>query len=536
MRCFAAPIALFGCCGCLLFAGVKAQDEVAGEDAQVEIALAQGGYTTSATANDIAVGGVWQDDLLYVAITTGGSLEENSFGGTDIVLISYTEDLVEVETTQIGGSGDDIIKAISIEGSTLTGIVIVGSTAVSDDDDSDLLFGLETAPGETDWFIAIVDNSLNVANAYVNGTAFDVEQATAVGADADGEGYYVAGLTFGDYIDDNLGTGTSDAWVLKINADLDDIEWQWQFGTTVNDVPSALVVGDSAVYVVGTTSDFDGDLTSDEEEETAPIFVCAYDLEDGGDGEEWCVANDEIGVMSDATEAHGAVLSEDGTELFVSGHTEGVIPGFDGEATDGAELFVMSVDVDDGTVNWVWQSETNATAFGRGGVVMADDGVSPIVAGIAFGNLFNLSFTYWEGGSGDMVAAKIDPDDLEVSKYYVAAAATNLTREEAFAMVKDPDVTDGVFLIGAQDGVFDDEDFEPEEDPDSESGENLYNYLTLKVQLEVLPEDEEEDTGPDYPYWYIGVPLFAAGGILFVVAYKWSAASQAAKAKQASMI
>lgn len=56
----------------------------------------------------------------------------------------------------------------------------------------------------------------------------------------------------------------------------------------------------------------------------------------------------------------------------------------------------MSVDVDDGTVNWVWQSETNATAFGRGGVVMADDGVSPIVAGIAFGNLFNLSFTYWE--------------------------------------------------------------------------------------------------------------------------------------------
>lgn len=49
--------------------------------------------------------------------------------------------------------------------------------------------------------------------------------------------------------------------MLKINADLDDIEWQWQFGTTVNDVPSALVVGDSAVYVVGTTSDFDGDLS-----------------------------------------------------------------------------------------------------------------------------------------------------------------------------------------------------------------------------------------------------------------------------------
>lgn len=54
----------------------------------------------------------------------------------------------------------------------------------------------------------------------------------------------------------------------------------------------------------------------------------------------------------------------------------------------------------------------------------------------------------------------------------------------------------------------------------------MSNYLGLKVQLDPLPEEEEEDTGPDYPYWYIGVPVFAIGGILFVVAYKWAAASQ----------
>lgn len=56
----------------------------------------------------------------------------------------------------------------------------------------------------------------------------------------------------------------------------------------------------------------------------------------------------------------------------------------------------MSIDTDDGSVNWVWQSQLNATAFGTGGVVMADDGVSPIVSGVAFGNQFNLTFTYWE--------------------------------------------------------------------------------------------------------------------------------------------
>lgn len=65
-------------------------------------------------------------------------------------------------------------------------------------------------------------------------------------------------------------------------------------------------------------------------------------------------------------------------------------------ATDVDELFVLSIDPDDGAINWVWQSEANATAFGTGGVVMADDGISPIISGIAFGNQFNLSFTYWE--------------------------------------------------------------------------------------------------------------------------------------------
>lgn len=53
------------------------------------------------------------------------------------------------------------------------------------------------------------------------------------------------------------------------------------------------------------------------------------------------------------------------------------------------------------------------------------------------------------------------------------------------------------------------------------------NYLVLKVELEVLPEkEEEEDDGRDFPYWYIEVPLFAGGIALFAVAYKWAAASQ----------
>ena len=63
-------------------------------------------------------------------------------------------------------------------------------------------------------------------------------------------------------------------------------------------------------------------------------------------------------------------------------------------ATDSYELFLVSLDVDSGDINWVWQSEANATAYGSGGVVLAEDG-SPIVGGIAFGNQFNLTSDYW---------------------------------------------------------------------------------------------------------------------------------------------
>lgn len=66
-------------------------------------------------------------------------------------------------------------------------------------------------------------------------------------------------------------------------------------------------------------------------------------------------------------------------------------------------------------------------------------------------------------GSGDFVAAKIDitdPDNIEVSKYFVAAAASNETREQPYSIVKDPNEDDAVYLLGDQTGNFEDEDVE----------------------------------------------------------------------------
>lgn len=521
-----------------------------GEDAQTVDAFfppAGDASTVDNGENDIAVAGVWHLGArsLYVAITTTGFLESNrNFGdaGTnDIVIKRFGENLDEDESTQLGGEGDDIVTAIAADNTVQLDFVIVGSTDVTVDD---TLFG--AAPGNsTNWFIATMDASdLSVTSSYVNGTEFDAEQATAVVIDPESESptsYYVAGTTFGEYFEENAGSDNDedvgqDAWVVKISSfDIDDEpEWGIQFGTAAYDEPTAIVASGTNVYVVGTTRDLSSVLSASDEEDTPAIFVVALD---GSDGDEiWGLDEFYGGNLTMGTEAHGAVLNEDGTELFVSGHTRGIIPGYDGEATGSDELFVISIDTEDGSVNWVWQSEANATALGTGGIVMADDGVSPIVGAIAFGNQFNLTFTYWEDGSGDMIAAKIDPDELEVTKYFVAPAASTETREQPMAMVKDPNVVDGVYLIGKQDGDFGDEDVVPEPDPDSESDENLSNYLALRVKLEVFPEEDDEDDGWDFPYWYVGVPVFAIGGVLFLVAYKWAAASQRAKEKQATMV
>ena len=44
-------------------------------------------------------------------------------------------------------------------------------------------------------------------------------------------------------------------------------------------------------------------------------------------------------LQTDISQAHGAVLNARGTELFVSGNTQGIIPGYDGDS----ELFVWFV-------------------------------------------------------------------------------------------------------------------------------------------------------------------------------------------------
>eukprot|EP00752_Nemacystus_decipiens_P014992 g13349.t1 len=544
----AAGLLLLGC-GCVSRA--RAQ-EVEGEDAQeVDAFYPTRGLSVENGENDVAVGGIWHNSRLYVAIQTTGFLQSNTnFGeeGTnDIFIEALDADLASEDSLQFGSDGDDLVMAIAADDGVQNDFVIVGST-ISEDEH---LFETQVnSTGALDWFIATMNSDLEITGSYVNGSEFEDQQATAVVLDPEESGtYYVAGWTWGEYFDDNAGEENDDdaigydAWVVKINSlDIeDDLEWSLQFGTVAYDEPSAIVTDGSSVYVVGTVRDDSNVLSATEEEETQSMFVMALDASDGD--MLWELDETHVGVVADGSQAHGAVLNEAGTELFVSGNTQGALPDYDGEITESDELFVMSIDTDDGSVNWVWQSQMNATAFGTGGVVMADDGVSPIVSGIAFGNQFNLTFTYWENGSGDMVAAKIDPDNLDdpetlgVAKYFVAAAASNETREDPFALVKDPDVVDGVFMIGGQDGDFGDATAEVEPDPDSDNDGNLSNFLVLKVQLEVLPEEEEPDSkGKDFPYWYVGVPVFAIGGVLFLIAYKWAAASQAAKAKQATMV
>ncbi|CAM9564168.1 unnamed protein product, partial [Ascophyllum nodosum] len=478
-------------------------------------------FTQAEVANEAierATAGVMHNDFLYVGIETGSFLDEDNAGEIDIVIRFFDPDELTKEVgVQYGGDGDDTLTDLAADSSVMLDVVIVGGTTSVDEH----LFGLDVATGEMDWYIATLDrDDLSVQESYVNGTTNDDQKATAVAIASD-SGFVVAGWTWGTYFEANAGASNDDdsigydAWVIKLDEDLVE-EWGIQFGTEAYDEPSKVVLdSDDNIYVVGTTTDASGILSDTEKEDIQSMFVYKLDVSDGDTL--WSVTT-ELGSLLDESELHGAVLNEDESELYVSGNTKGIIGDFDGDATDSYELFLVSLDVDSGDINWVWQSEANATAYGSGGVVLAEDG-SPIVGGIAFGNQFNLTSDYWVGGSGDMIAAKIDIDTLEVVKYFNAPAASNLTKEWPLAMVKVDDVDDGVYLIGYEDGDFEDEDVEPDDDD--------LNYLVLKVELDDLPEEDDDgDSEWDFPYWYVGAAVFALGIALFAFAYKCAESSQ----------
>ncbi|CAM9928218.1 unnamed protein product, partial [Ectocarpus sp. 12 AP-2014] len=372
---------------------VRAQDseEEAGDDAQVVAAYAQGGTTN--LVDDFAVSGVWYEEVsqLFVAANTGNELSGGTnAGGTDFAVIKCNSDLELVDSAQYGGDGDDTITSMAMDERYQSGIIIVGSTASEDEH----LFGLDTAPREQDYFIAeLSSNDLTVKKQFVNGSEFNNEELTVAGLEPVDDGsYFAAGWA--------ASADGQDWFALEINHDMDEILWNVSFETTaVSDLPTAMVVSEDVVYVVGYSADFEEDLDDDEVEEVSSLFVYALDVDDGSTL--WQLTT-ELGSLADGSQAHGAVLSESQTELYIAGHTSGIIPGYDGEATDTDELFVVAIDIAAEEVSWVWQSEANATAFGTAGIVLADDG-SPIVGGIAFGDQFNLtsaSFTYWEVGSG----------------------------------------------------------------------------------------------------------------------------------------
>ncbi|CAM9846568.1 unnamed protein product [Choristocarpus tenellus] len=245
-----------------------------------------------------------------------------------------------------------------------------------------------------------------------------------------------------------------------------------------------------------------------------PIFVRKFDP----DGEEiWTV---EFGEEGDGSTAYGITMSADQSEVYISGHTRGALLDWDEELTGVEELFLFSLAASDGEEMWVYQSQGNSSSWGEAGVVLAEDG-SPIIGGYTFGNHFNLtSPEYYIFGEADMIAAKIDPDTQEVLKYFVGSPVSNLTSERAFSMVSDPSTEDGVYLLGYADGSF--------LDLDLHIGEQ--DILAIRAELDELPEtEEEEEEGDKIDYWIIGVGLVVVSGVLFVLAYKWSAYSLAVK-------
>jgi hypothetical protein len=177
---------------------------------------------------------------VYVAGFTSGTLpEQTSAGGAnDAFVRKYDAAGNELWTRQFGTSGSDLAFAISVDAS---GAYVAGST--------DGTLSGQTSAGGADAFVRNYDAAGNELWTRQFGTS-GFDEARAISVDASGA--YVAGITDGT-LPGQTSAGSSDAFVHKYDAAGNEL-WTRQFGTSDDDLATAVAVDASGVYVAGFTS------------------------------------------------------------------------------------------------------------------------------------------------------------------------------------------------------------------------------------------------------------------------------------------
>ena len=325
----------------------------------------QFGTAASASANAVASdasGG-------YVAGGVLGALPgQTSAGGTDAFLLKYDANGTLLWTHQFGTANWDVAEAVATDAS---GIYVAGMAS-----------GILPGPNNTgggDVFVRKYD---------VNGSLLWTRQFGTTSGDnawalaTDDSGAYVAG-DVGGALPGQTSAGGADAYVQKYKSD-GTLLWTRQFGTTSDDVATALATDASGVYVGGLTNGaFAGQTSSG----SSDAFLLKY--ESNGT----LVWTHQFGTAAiDNLNA----LATDASGVYAAGATYGALPG---QTNLGdTDAFLLKYDAD-GTLLWTNEFGTTAHDWAD---ALATNASGVYVAGFTGGTLPGPNST----GSGDVFVRK----------------------------------------------------------------------------------------------------------------------------------
>ena len=311
------------------------------------------------SGSDISRGISIENNLnIYVVGYTDGSLLSNSnLGSNDAYLAKYDASGNQLWVKQFGSSDTDFAQGISID---ISGYVYVaGSTLGS-------LFG-NSSFGDYDAYVAKYDVSGNQIWIEQFGTS-DFEYAKGISSDNDGN-VYVTGFTYG-VLADNSNSGLNDAYIAKYDASGNQV-WIKQFGTSSFDEANEISTDSNGnIYITG----YIGGEYIDGEIREKDFFIAKYDK---SGNQVWIKQSG----ASETDEASGVSIDSSGN-VFVTGYTEGSLLA--NSNLGGRDAFVAKYDAS-GNQIWVKQFGTSTVDEAEG--ISTDSNGNVYVTGSTFGSL-----------------------------------------------------------------------------------------------------------------------------------------------------
>jgi len=184
-----------------------------------------------------------------------GAINPRTRTDSDAFVAKLDSSLNLLRITYLGGSGNDGAYALAISGSN---VYVVGYTNSNDFPSAS---GRASSRTDSDAFVAKLDSSLNLLQStYLGGSGTDSAYALAIS----GSDVYVVGETLSNNFPGAINPRTrtdSDAFVAKLNSSLNLTSLQSIYlGGSGTDSARALAISGSDVYVVGYTNsnDFPG--------------------------------------------------------------------------------------------------------------------------------------------------------------------------------------------------------------------------------------------------------------------------------------